>query len=105
MDRRDLRLRGPNSETCTRCRRRVARTKRSVSDPPRASAESVPRGDEARLADHDLRTFARWTMRDSPAALVARGDVPAISHGAVSAGRIAALRQHRNGLLALSVAL
>src|SRR5207302_8622616 len=98
-------LRGPNSETCTRRRRRAARTKRSVPDSSRASAESIPRGDQARAAAHVVWTFARRTVRDSPIALVARGHIPAVPHGALSPRRITALRQHRNGLLALALAL
>jgi hypothetical protein len=105
LDRRHLRLCRADAEARAGRRRGIARTERRVSDPPRASAESVPRGVEAGVTAHVVRAFARRATRVSAAALVVGGSLSPLSHGSVPARNIAALRQHRHRLLAVSVAI
>src|SRR2546425_9382258 len=71
-----------------------------VPDSAVASAAGISGGAAAKHRAHALCSFAWRAMRIPPAALVAGRTLSSLSHGSLSARRVAALREHRRRLLA-----
>ncbi|HEV8658590.1 MAG TPA: metallophosphoesterase [Thermoanaerobaculia bacterium] len=71
-----------------------------LSDPHRAPAESFRRAAANKSSADTCRAHSRRPTRHPPSRLVAGGSLSPLSHGLVSTGRVAALRQHRHRILA-----